>query len=327
VVADDEVHLAGNVGGADRVGGTVHRATGPWTPAVHALLGYLADRVPHIPRVLGYDDRGREVLSYLPGHVLDQDREQLSTGQLQAMARWTRAFHDVVTGFAHPGPWRYCPFPGPTLIGHNDIAPYNVCFAGDDITGVFDWDMAGPTTRLQELAFIAWNGVPLWRDTGADSAAERLRIIAASYGGPDAGQILHAVPQRIRTLLDWIPAAAAAGDAGMANLMTAGEPGRPAGPDPGHRPRAGLTSAGWRRPAGRGRSLTPAASRSTTSAAAYPPALTEPRTGCSASPPHTSSGSNGTAITPVSRGRPRPGRGTAARAWGSSSHGEGWPHS
>ena len=105
--------------------------------------------------------------------------------------------------------------------------------------------MAGPTTRLLELAFIAWNGVPLWRDTGAESAAERLRIIAASYGGPDAGQILHAVPQRIRTLLDWIPAAAAAGDAGMAHLMTVGEPdrsarspGRPGGPDPGHRPRS-----------------------------------------------------------------------------------------
>ena len=27
------------------------------------------------PRVLGYDDQGREVLSYLPGRVLDEDRE------------------------------------------------------------------------------------------------------------------------------------------------------------------------------------------------------------------------------------------------------------
>jgi hypothetical protein len=228
VADDDEVHLAGNVGGAARVGDTVHRGTGPWTPAVHALLGYLADRVPHIPRVLGYDEQGREVLSYLPGHVIDEDREMLSTGRLAALTRWTRAFHDAVTGFSHPGPWRYCPFPGPTLIGHNDIAPYNVCFQGDDVTGVFDWDMAGPTTPLLELAFLAWNGVPLWRDTGPRTAAERLRVIAASYGGPDAGQILHAVPRRIQVMLDWIPAAAAAGDAGMAHLMTVGEPDRSA---------------------------------------------------------------------------------------------------
>ncbi|MGA8209061.1 MAG: (deoxy)nucleoside triphosphate pyrophosphohydrolase, partial [Nocardioidaceae bacterium] len=33
----------GNVGGAVRVGGTVRRATGPWTPAVHRLLDHLGD--------------------------------------------------------------------------------------------------------------------------------------------------------------------------------------------------------------------------------------------------------------------------------------------
>ena len=43
--------------------------------------------------------------------------------------------------FAHPGPWRYFPTPGATLIGHNDIAPYNACFDGDDLAGVFDWDL------------------------------------------------------------------------------------------------------------------------------------------------------------------------------------------
>jgi hypothetical protein len=36
------------------------------------------------------------------------------------------------------------------------------------------------------------------------------------------------VPQRIQVMLDWIPAAAAAGDPGMAHLMTVGEPGRSA---------------------------------------------------------------------------------------------------
>jgi len=44
------------------------------------------------------------------------------------------------------------------------------------------------------------------------------------YGGIDADQIICAVPQRITTMLDGIPAAAAAGDQGMANLITLGEP-------------------------------------------------------------------------------------------------------
>ncbi len=38
--------------------------------------------------------------------------------------------------------------------------------------------------------------------------------------------VLHAVPDRIQLMLDGIPAAAAACDPGMANLMAAGEPAR-----------------------------------------------------------------------------------------------------
>jgi hypothetical protein len=138
---------------------------------------------------------------------------------------WTRAFHDAVAGFSHPGPWRVFPVADPCLIGHNDLAPYNVCFQGGEVAGVFDWDQAGPTTPLLELAFLAWNCVPLWRDTGPETAADRLRMIADVYGGPGARKILHAVPRRIQAGLDWIPVAAAAGDQGMEHIMTLGEPG------------------------------------------------------------------------------------------------------
>ncbi len=206
-------------------GGTVRRATGPWTPAVHALLGYLDGRVPGIPRVLGRDEQGREMLSYLPGRVIDIDSERLSPAQLTALARWTRGFHDAVAGFRHPGPWRYFPVDRPVLICHNDIAPYNACFDGDEIAGVFDWDLAGPSTPRLELAFMAWNCVPLWTGIGAAEAAGRLELLAGGYGGIGPADILRAVPERIQRMLDFIPAAAVAGDAGMANLMTRGEPG------------------------------------------------------------------------------------------------------
>jgi 8-oxo-dGTP diphosphatase len=227
--ADDEREIrlpGGNVGGAVRIGNTVRRGTGPWTPAVHALLDYLATRIPGVPRVLGLDDRGREILSYLPGRVADIDSELLSAAQIRSLVRWTRRYHDAVAGFSHPGPWRFFPVANPTLICHNDIAPYNVSFAGDQLTGVFDWDLAAPSTPLFELAFIAWNCVPLWRDVGPDNAAGRLRMIASAYGRFLPREILRAVPDRIQLVLDWIPVAAAAGDEGMANLMLAGEPGR-----------------------------------------------------------------------------------------------------
>jgi len=84
-------------------------------------------------------------------------------------------FHDAVADFSHSGPWRFFP-------------------------------VAGPSTPLFELAFIAWSCVPLWRDVGPAAAAGRLQVIAATYGTLDARQILHAVPPRIQTMLEGIPA-------------------------------------------------------------------------------------------------------------------------
>jgi hypothetical protein len=218
--------LPGNVSGAWRVGDTVRRVTGPWTPAVHALLEYLRPRLPGIPQVLGFDDQGREVLTYLPGRVVDIDREMLTSAQLRSGVAWTRRFHEAAAGFDHPGPWRLHRPEHPTLDAHNDIAPYNMCFDGDDLVGVFDWDMSAPSTALLELAFIAWNCVPLWRDIGVREAAERLELISSTYRTYSAPEILAAVVPRIQMMLDWIPRAAAAGDEGMLNLQAAGEPER-----------------------------------------------------------------------------------------------------
>jgi hypothetical protein len=203
---------------------------------VHALLSYLDGRVLHVPRVLGIDDLGREMLTYLPGRVVDIDTEELTEPQIVAVVTWARDFHDAVVGFSHPGPWRF-PALGDELVGHNDIwsdvivghndiAPYNVCFDGEEVAGVFDWDLAGPTTRLMELAFMAWNCVPLWRGMEAARAAARLRLLVEAYGGVSATDVLDAVPVRIGRMLAEIPLAAARGDAGMAHLMTQGEPQR-----------------------------------------------------------------------------------------------------
>jgi hypothetical protein len=225
-VADGEEWLAGNVGGVFKVGDTVHRPVGVWTPAVHALLEHLAPRLPHIPRVLGVDEQGREVLDFMPGRVIEAPQESLSEAQIISLVTWARDFHAAVAGFTHPGPWRYFPVPQPTLIGHNDIAPYNSCFDGDDLVGVFDWDLSGPTTPLNELAFMAWNCVPLWADIGTEEAARRLTLIADTYGGFGASEVLLAVPGRIQLMMDGIVASAAAGDQGMMNLVESGEPAR-----------------------------------------------------------------------------------------------------
>jgi 8-oxo-dGTP diphosphatase len=236
----------GNVGGTVRVGRTVRRQTGPWTPAVHALLEHLASvGIVEAPRTLGLDDQGREALTYLPGAVAEQELPEplLPDEELLADAmRWLRRYHDAVAGFWHPGPWRNEPGSAAAsdgrIVCHHDFAPYNVAVSrsvsGLRVVGVFDWDMAGPGTPLQDLAFAAWNWVPLARRLPADLAARRLRVMAASYGGapdhrpgdPSPDEILDAVVPRVERSVAVIAAGQAAGDPGMLNLGKVGEPAR-----------------------------------------------------------------------------------------------------
>jgi hypothetical protein len=217
----------GNVGGSVRIGRTVRRPTGPWTPSVHRLLDHVRARgVRAVPQVLGTDARGREVLTYLPGRVVDVDAELLTDAQLRDVVRWARALHEAVADFQDGGPWRFFGVDDPTLVAHNDLAPYNLCFEGDRLVGVFDWDLAGPSTPLLELAHLAWNGVPLFRPVPASDAARRLQGMAAAYGGLTARTILDAVPTRVRVAVDGIRTAVARGDEPMRNLMLVGEPER-----------------------------------------------------------------------------------------------------
>lgn len=60
----------GNTTAVVRIGDTVRRPVGPWTPAVHDLLNHLAAvGFPGSPRVLGIDDADREILEFVPGEA------------------------------------------------------------------------------------------------------------------------------------------------------------------------------------------------------------------------------------------------------------------
>ncbi len=236
LLLDGEPLTGGNVGGAERIGRTVRRATGPWTESVHDLLRHLHDRgLVEAPDVFGYDERGREVLTFLPGRVPDVDGEVLDDATLVDAIGWVRRFHDLVADYRVDGAWRnvHRPMAPDELICHHDVAPYNMALSssgyGERVVGVFDWDMAGPGRPIDDLAFAAWNCVPLFRDVGAQRSADRLRAMAAAYGsGVTAAHILDAVRPRLQRSLDVIAAGQAAGDPGMLSLGRVGEPARTA---------------------------------------------------------------------------------------------------
>jgi hypothetical protein len=235
---DERTHLPGGSGGvwfADDpvLGPVVHRPTGPWTPAVHDLLAFLADSgLDGVPRVLGFDDEGREILTHLRGRTVAVDDEAASDDVLRDAASWLRRYHDVVRAY-DPGPrvWRQTDAalaPG-QLVCHNDTGAYNWIVERGRFAGVIDWDQAGPGYPIDDLAFLCWSGVPLFREAPVTDAARRVALAAAAYGGVTASALLEAVTDRMTRASERIEAGIRRGDPGMLALHDRGEPGRTMG--------------------------------------------------------------------------------------------------
>ncbi|HWC82590.1 MAG TPA: phosphotransferase [Pseudonocardiaceae bacterium] len=228
-----EVPLAGGnaSAGVVRVGDTVRRPSGPWTPAVHALLGHLRSvGFRGAPRVLGIDERGREVLEFVPGLVVWPEHVELMEADdlLVRVGRLIRELHDAVSGFRPPADARWqvvVPSDGDEIVAHHDLAPWNLVVDGERCTFI-DWDTLAPGTRLGDLAYAAHGFVPLSADPRwprAD-AGRRLRVLVDAYG-LDEGQRRRLVPllaQRTRAMHDFLAEQAAAGTLPWARLWREG---------------------------------------------------------------------------------------------------------
>src|SRR5947208_2988840 len=106
-VHGEEALSGGNVSGTVvRIGQTVRRPTGPWTPAVHEFLRHLERRgFDGCPRVLGIDEQGREILEFIAGDVPWPEGHYAHLGSDEAMGRagrLLRRFHDASMSFTPP---------------------------------------------------------------------------------------------------------------------------------------------------------------------------------------------------------------------------------
>jgi hypothetical protein len=159
-----------------RRGDTVLRPAGPWTPTVHALLQYLElAGFAGAPRVVGdgYDDQGREVLTFIEGTFVHP--HAWNEEQIWHAGRLLRGLHDAATGFRPPpgAVWYPWPFhagfgePG-TVISHCDAGPWHFAVRDGLPFALIDWDTAGPTSRLDEIAAAAWWNAQLHDDDLAE---------------------------------------------------------------------------------------------------------------------------------------------------------------
>jgi hypothetical protein len=196
----EEVALTGGGLTAEvvRIGDTVHRSAGPSTEAVHALLRHLeAKGFDGAPRALGFDDRGREILTYIEGAAgseVDWLPELRTDAGLEAVVRLLGEFHHAVADFIPTERSEWLgggPSPAPgEIICHNDPGPWNVVWREGRPVALIDWDFAGPRHPLDDVAYVAFYSIPMRDDAHCrrcgfaeiPDRAHRLRAICETYG-------------------------------------------------------------------------------------------------------------------------------------------------
>jgi hypothetical protein len=224
-----------NRGRVVRIGATVRR---PWrrtSPATIALLQHLADvGFPGAPRFLGVDEQCREVLSYVPGTAVTPPYPAwaLTDEALVSVARLLREYHKAVSSFDPASrtwpPSPPAPFTG-ELVSHNDVNLDNVVFRDGRAVALIDFDLAGPGSRVWDVACAARLWAPLRPDRSIDDARHgralaRFRLFVDSYGLPDADRddLVTAVRLNHEWCYDIVGTAAAHGHAGFTEYLDGG---------------------------------------------------------------------------------------------------------
>lgn len=197
-----------------RVGDTVRK---PWTDATASVAGFvsaLRDQGIDAPAHLGRDERGRQVIEFVPG-TLAIAGDRLTGDDLRRVGRMIRDIHDASAMYAPPADaiWRTAiPAPAAELVCHNDLAPWNL------ITGerwVFiDWDAAAPSTRLWDLAYAAqaFTLSDTAREPG--EAAADLAALVDGYGADERmrSELPRAMEERTAAMLALLEGARSTGE-------------------------------------------------------------------------------------------------------------------
>ena len=220
-----------------RVGQTVRRMRRPWSLPVQDLLLHLErEGFDGAPRALGFDDYGREVLTYIEGEVgrgdgsIPDPRDRFDPRRpdfvwrdnvLTHLGALLRGYHDAAATFPWVGrEWCYEPREPVDTVCHNEAFPQNTVFRSGVPVAFIDWDSAAPAPRAWDLGVVAWWWVPFWRDekcrahglpTGVAAKARRFRLLLDAYGlEPDIG-IVRAGIERVSEFLGDMQQAAAEG--------------------------------------------------------------------------------------------------------------------
>jgi aminoglycoside phosphotransferase (APT) family kinase protein len=163
--------------GIVRVGSTVRRPLHARSGYVHAVLEHLAAvGFDGAPRFLGIDERGREILSYVPGEVPSSAPFHLSDARLRSAALLVRRFHGATAGTPLAA--------GGEVVRHGDLGPHNMVFDGERAVAIIDWDEdVAPGSRIADVAGAVWSCADVCEaEVPVAEQARRVRLMCDAYG-------------------------------------------------------------------------------------------------------------------------------------------------
>lgn len=176
--------------GVVRVGDTVRRPLSAGWEFRHDLLRQLETHgFTQGPRLLGIDDQGREILTFLEGATIRAGEVPL--GNVGAMIA---ALHDATAGTSLAA--------GREVVCHGDIAPWNTIHHQGRLIGLIDFDAAQPGDRIDDLAYAAWT----FLDIGSAELAvieSGLREFFEGYGRSDRIGLSDAILHQQHSVLSW----------------------------------------------------------------------------------------------------------------------------
>jgi tRNA A-37 threonylcarbamoyl transferase component Bud32 len=188
----DEKELLSKDNNVYKQNNTVLRPSETWTKNIHLLLKHFYDNGLSVPKIIKKDEK-YEYLEYIDGELIHPYK--WNNELLVEIAKLLKQLYDSAKQFVYNKdmewkPWYLRELGNLEICSHGDVAPWNVITKGNKITGLIDWEFAGPIDPIIELARVCWLFPQLVDDDlgkiyelpSPRERAEQVRLITDVYG-------------------------------------------------------------------------------------------------------------------------------------------------
>lgn len=192
-IPDCEEILSGGAqtAGLVRTGASTRRPAFPRSDYVERVLLHLESvGFDGAPRFVGYDDQGRQVLSYVPGAARHSTPHLLSDSALSSCAELVRRFHDATAGSELSE--------GCEVVCHGDLGPHNMVFRDDRAVALIDFDGGvRPGTRTDDFSHAVWCCADLAEPSvPVDDQLRRAHLMCRAYPGMSPATVVAGLTAR-----------------------------------------------------------------------------------------------------------------------------------